>query len=161
EMIQEKQDSVGGIIQVKVKGLPIGLGEPMFEKLESKISQMLFSIPAVKGVSFGTGFEGIELLGSAFNDLVEDDTGKTRTNHSGGISGGISNGNDLIIKVFIKPTSSIKKPQETYSFQASKISELKIEGRHDVCIARRAGIVLENATAIVLADMFLLNKVYT
>ncbi|MFH5882317.1 chorismate synthase [Liberiplasma polymorphum] len=160
EMIQEKQDSVGGIIQVKVKGLPIGLGEPMFEKLESKISQMLFSIPAVKGVSFGTSFEGIELLGSAFNDLVEDDTGKTRTNHSGGISGGISNGNDLIIKVFIKPTSSIKKTQETYSFQTAQVSELKIEGRHDVCIARRAGIVLENATAIVLADMFLLNKVY-
>ena len=160
EEITESKDSVGGIIEVSVSGLPIGLGEPMFEKLDAKIAQMLFSIPAVKGVEFGTGFQGITLKGSEFNDVITNDQGKTRTNHSGGVSGGISNGNDLIVCVFIKPTSSIKKEQQTYALDEKDIKPLAIEGRHDVCIARRAGIVIENAVALVCADMFLLNKMY-
>ncbi len=160
QKITDEGDSVGGIIEVKVEGVPIGLGEPMFEKLEAKVSAMLFSIPAVKGVTFGTGFSGIEMKGSAFNDALLDETGKTETNHSGGVSGGISNGNPLIINVFIKPTASIKKAQTTYDKAENKIRELAIKGRHDVAIARRAPVVLENATAIVLADLYLMHQAY-
>jgi chorismate synthase len=133
----------------------IGLGEPMFDKLESLLAHALFSIPAVKGVQFGTGFDGIHLPGSVFNDVLVNQTGQTSTNHAGGMSGGISNGNPLIIKVFVKPPSSIQKTQTTYNLQDETMSALAIGGRHDVCIARRAGIVLENMTAIVLADLYL------
>lgn len=156
--IQAQGDSVGGIIEVKVGGLPVGLGEPMFGKMESKIAQMLFSIPAVKGVQFGTGFEGIEMKGSEFNDVIIDEDGHTKTNHSGGLSGGISNGNPLVIKVFIKPTSSIQKPQESFETSLKKIKPLEVGGRHDVCIARRAGVVIENAVAIVVADNHLWHQ---
>ena len=156
--IQSEGDSVGGIIEVNVTGLPVGLGEPMFGKLESKIAQMLFSIPAVKGVQFGTGFDGIEMKGSEFNDVIIDEEGHTQTNHSGGLSGGISNGNPLVVKVFIKPTSSIQKPQESFETSLKSLKPLEVGGRHDVCIARRAGIVIENAVAIVVADNFLLHQ---
>jgi chorismate synthase len=160
EEVAQKNDSVGGIILLKVKDIPIGLGEPFFQKLDAEVAKMLFSIPSVKAVEFGTGFNGIEYFGSQFNDEIINEQGLTRTNHSGGVTGGISNGNDLIVKVMIKPTSSIKKPQETYNFKSNDVEKLEIEGRHDVCIARRAGIVLENAIAIVLADLFLINKIY-
>jgi len=100
------------------------------------------------------------MLGSEFNDEIIDENGHTKTNHSGGISGGLSNGNDLVVKVFIKPTSSIQQKQQTYDFESKEIADLKVGGRHDACIARRVGIVLENALAIVLADLFLLNKAY-
>lgn len=158
--VHEKGESVGGIIELTVKNMITGIGEPMFEKLDSKIGQMLFSIPAVKGVEIGTGFDGVELYGSEFNDIYEDESGKTLTNHSGGVSGGISNGNDLIVKVFVKPTSSIKKTQESFNFETNKIESFEIGGRHDTAIVRRAGIVLENALAIVLADLYLWSKVY-
>lgn len=158
--IQEEKDSVGGIIEVTVRGLPVGIGEPMFSKLESKIGQMLFSLPAVKGVQFGTGFEGITLKGSEFNDVILDERGTTQTNHSGGVSGGISNGNPLKVKVFIKPTSSISKPQSSFKYDTQVLETLEVKGRHDVCIARRAGIVVENAIAIVLADLYLHYKAY-
>jgi chorismate synthase len=158
--VSKAGDSVGGIIEVKVSGIPVGLGEPFFNKLDSEIGKMMFSIPAVKGVEIGKGFAGIEMMGSKFNDEILDDRGKTKTNHSGGVSGGISNGNDLIVKVFIKPTSSIQKEQETYSYTTNSVEKLEIGGRHDVCIARRAGIVVENALAIVLADLYLINKAY-
>ena len=100
------------------------------------------------------------MLGSQFNDQIEDQSGKTKTNHSGGISGGLSNGNDLIVKVFVKPSSSIQKEQHTFNYETNSIETLEIGGRHDVCIARRAGIVLENTLAIVLADLFLIAKAY-
>ena len=158
--VQKAGDSVGGIIEVKVSGIPVGLGEPFFNKLDSEIGKMMFSIPAVKGVEIGKGFAGIEMMGSKFNDEILDARGKTKTNHSGGVSGGISNGNDLIVKVFIKPTSSIQKEQETYNYTTNLVEKLEIGGRHDVCIARRAGIVVENALAIVLADLYLINKAY-
>ncbi len=160
EDIIAKKESVGGIIELKVTGLNPGLGEPFFGKVESLIGQMLFSIPAVKGVEFGVGFKGIELLGSEFNDCIISEDGKTKTNHSGGINGGITNGNDLIIRVFMKPASSVGVGQDTYHFKHQKVENLKIEGRHDAAIVRRAGIVLENAVAIVLADLFLQRKAY-
>ncbi len=151
--IEDKKDSVGGVIEVKVSGLPVGLGEPFFGKLDAEIAHILFSIPSIKGVAFGDGFEGVERLGSAFNDSIIDRKGTTKTNHSGGVVGGISNGNDVIIKVFVKPTSSIGIPQETFSFASNALEPLLIEGRHDACIARRLGVVLENAVAIVLANL--------
>ena len=158
--IAEKGDSVGGIIELKVSNVNVGLGEPFFSKLDAEIGKMMLSIPSVKAVSIGTGFEGIEMLGSEFNDQIEDETGKTTTNHSGGISGGLSNGNDLIVKVFVKPTSSIKKEQHTFNYESNSVEALEIGGRHDVCIARRAGIVLENTLALVLADLYLIAKAY-
>ena len=158
--IAEAKDSVGGIIQLWTDPLPIGLGEPNFYKLDGEIAKILFSIPAVKGVDIGTGFEGISLYGSEFNDAIEDETGKTITNHSGGISGGLSNGNPLSVRVMVKPPSSIGKPQNTYHQEKAEKTTLTVKGRHDACIARRAGIVLENALAIVLADMVLLNQVH-
>lgn len=158
--IAAQGDSVGGIVEVTVNNMNIGLGEPFFNKLDAEIAKMMFSIPAVKGVEFGTGFSGINMVGSKFNDEIIDASGKTKTNHSGGVSGGISNGNDLVVRVFIKPTPSIQKEQQTFNFEANKVDSLEIGGRHDVCIARRVGIVLENAIAIVLADLYLVNKTY-
>lgn len=155
--IADMGDSVGGIIEVRATGVPVGLGEPFFQKLDGEIGRMFFSIPAVKGVEIGTGFSGIGMMGSQFNDTIVDQKGTTSTNHSGGISGGISNGNDIVARAFIKPTSSIGKDQTTYDFSKEETTNLKIGGRHDVAICRRAGIVLENALAIVLADLTLLN----
>jgi len=160
EEIALQGDSVGGIIEVKATNMTVGLGEPFFNKLDAEIGKMMLSIPAVKGVDIGTGFEGASWLGSQFNDEIIDEQGHTKTNHSGGITGGISNGNDLIIHVMVKPTSSIRKPQETYHFGSHELETLEIKGRHDVCIARRAGIVLENVLAIVLADQYLMYKAY-
>ncbi len=160
EEVAKNGDSVGGLVEVTVKNMIIGLGEPFFQKLDSEIGKMMFSVPAVKGVEIGTGFRGSKMPGSQFNDQMIDASGKTKTNHSGGVSGGISNGNDLVVRVFIKPTSSIQMKQETFNFETNKVETLEIGGRHDVCIARRAGIVLENAVAIVLADLYLLNKAY-
>lgn len=160
DSIVKQGDSVGGLIEVKAKHMIVGLGEPFFNKLDAEIAKMMFSIPAVKGVEIGTGFKGLEMFGSSFNDEFIDEKGKTATNNSGGVSGGISNGNDLVVRVMIKPTSSIQKSQETYSFETNQKETLQIGGRHDVCIARRAGIVLENALAIVLADLYLINKAF-
>lgn len=154
------KDSVGGIIELTVKNMSVGLGEPFFNKLDAEIGKMMFSIPTVKGVEIGIGFSGIEMMGSAFNDRIIDNKGKTSTNHNGGISGGLSNGNDLLVRVFIKPTPSIQLEQQTYNFELGEVEKLEIGGRHDVCIARRAGIVLENALAIVLADLYLIQKAY-
>ncbi len=153
-------DSVGGIVKVVVKDVPIGLGEPFFHKLDAEIAKMVMSVPAVRGVSFGAGFEAADKLGSAWNDAFINDRGITKTNHSGGVSGGISNGNDLIIKVLVKPTSSIQKKQHTFDFSKNEVSDLEIGGRHDVAIIRRIGVVLENVIAIVLADMMLQSKAW-
>lgn len=148
-------ESVGGVIEVRVEGVPVGLGEPMFQKLDAQLAAMMFAIPAVKGVEVGTGFSGITMMGSDFNDRFVSDSGLTATNHAGGVTGGLSNGNPIVLKVFVKPTSSIAKPQETYAYDTASMRDLSVKGRHDVCIARRAGIVLENAAAIVLADLTL------
>ena len=153
--IQLKGNSVGAIIRVVVKGVPVGLGEPFFHSTESMIASILYSIPGIKGVSFGIGFEGVRLLGSAFNDPIIDASGKTKTNHSGGINGGITNGNDLVVNCFVRPASSILLPQETFNFKTNQIETIKIEGRHDAFFARRAMVVIENAILIALADLSL------
>lgn len=156
----EKKESVGGIIELTVNKMIVGLGEPFFNKLDAELSKLLFSIPAVKGVEFGLGFDGVENFGSQFNDVLLNGEGHTKTNHSGGITGGISNGNDLTIKVFIKPTSSVQKKQETFNLKTGKVESLEIGGRHDVAIVRRVGIVLENMIAIGLLDQYLMYKAY-
>ncbi len=158
QTIKDEGDSVGGIIELTVTEMPVGLGEPMFKKLESEVASILFAVPAVKGVQVGTAFDGIEMKGSEFNDAYTDAEGTTRTNHAGGVSGGISNGNPLRVRVFVKPTSSIKKEQSTYHNQEGKEASMAIKGRHDVAIARRAGIVLENMLALTLADLYLLKR---
>lgn len=156
--ISESLDSVGGIVEVRVNGLPAGIGEPFFDSVESKIAHMIFSVPATKGVEFGVGFNGIHLKGSEFNDRILDETGKTATNHNGGLNGGITNGNELVVRVFVKPASSIFLKQDTFDFETKSIQTLQIEGRHDACIARRAVVVIENAIAIALADLYLQKK---
>ncbi len=146
-------DSVGGVIECRVNGLPIGLGEPFFDSTESIISHLLFSVPAVKGVEFGSGFEGIRLRGSERNDRIIAADGTTATNNEGGINGGLTNGNELIVRAAIKPTPSIALPQECYNFESGRIEPLIIGGRHDCCIALRARIVIEAVTAIALAEL--------
>ncbi len=153
-------DSVGGIIEITVSNMIAGVGEPYFDSVESVLSHLLFSVPAVKGVEFGAGFNGVNMLGSEFNDCIIDANGKTKTNNNGGINGGISNGNDLVIRVMMKPTPSIYKGQETFNFKTNQIEELVIRGRHDACIARRAMVVLESVCHMGLADLYLTYKAY-
>lgn len=148
-------DSVGGIIECCVKGVKATLGEPFFDSAESLISHALFSIPGVKGVEFGDGFAGTAKLGSERNDTILNASGTTLTNNEGGINGGITNGNDITLRVAIKPTPSIAKEQMTYNFESCTTTPLTIGGRHDACIARRAVIVVEAMVAVALADLFL------
>lgn len=156
----EAHDSIGGIINITINGVPVGLGEPYFDSLESTISHLMFSIGAVKGIEFGKGFDGVYLKGSQFNDRIIGVDGKTLTNNNGGINGGISNGNPIDLKVFIKPTPSVGVPQDTYNFKDNKVSSLLIEGRHDSAIIVRAMVVCEAACAIALCDAMLINKAY-
>ncbi len=148
-------DSVGGVIECSVTGLPVGLGNPFFGSVESKLSSMMFSVPAVKGIEFGDGFRLAELTGSVANDefCIENGAVKTRTNHNGGINGGISNGMPLLFKVAIKPTPSIAKVQKTVNLKAMEETEFSVRGRHDPCIAHRAVPVIEAGCAIALLDM--------
>lgn len=148
-------DSVGGVVECRVKGIKPTLGEPFFDSAESLISHLLFSIPGVKGVEFGDGFAGTAKRGSERNDLIADASGATYTNNEGGINGGITNGNDIIVRVAIKPTPSISKAQNTYNFESEATTPLTIGGRHDACIARRAVIVVEAMVAVALADLLL------
>lgn len=151
-------DSLGGTIELSVKNLPIGLGEPFFNSVESTLSSIIFSIPGIKGLEFGSGFQGCTLFGSEFNDRFIDEKGNTFSNNNGGVNGGITNGNPLTLKVAVKPTSSIFKTQETFNFSTNEISPLKITGRHDVAFILRVPIVLENSVAIALADLYLQHK---
>ena len=148
-------DSVGGIIECRVTGATPLLGEPFFDSAESVIAHLLFSIPGVKGVEFGDGFAGTAKLGSERNDIIVDASGTTLSNNEGGINGGITNGNDIVVRVAIKPTPSITKQQQSYNFEEGAITPLTIGGRHDACIARRAAVVVEAMVAIALADLSL------
>lgn len=148
-------DSIGGIVECRVNGLPVGCGEPFFDSVESCLAHMVFAIPATKGVEFGSGFGAARMNGSQHNDAWISEEGKTQTNHAGGINGGITNGNELVFRVAIKPTSSIGKSQTTMNMATGKMTELEVRGRHDACIALRVPVVLENATAIVLADLIM------
>ena len=146
-------DSVGGVVECRTKGVKVGLGEPFFDSAESIISHLMFSVPAVKGVEFGSGFEGVKLRGSERNDCFIDGEGHTVTNNEGGINGGITNGNDLVVRVAIKPTASIAREQMTYNKELGKVAPLCIKGRHDACIALRAAVVVESVVAIALAEL--------
>lgn len=156
----DNHDSVGGIVKVTVDGVEVGLGEPYFDSLESTISHLLFSVGGVKGVSFGKGFDAVNMGGSEFNDCITDKDGHTATNNNGGINGGISNGNQIVVNAFVKPTPSIGLPQETYSFKEEKVTELVINGRHDAAIILRAQVVIEACIAIALADAKLIKNAY-
>ena len=151
----QEDESIGGIVQCKASPMPVGIGEPFFDSLESKIAHLVFAIPATKGVEFGSGFAASGMKGSEHNDNILSMDGKTETNHAGGINGGISNGNELVFRVAVKPTSSTGKSQNTLNLETGKVQELKIGGRHDKCIALRVPVVVEAITAIALADLLL------
>jgi chorismate synthase len=154
EAMQQK-DSIGGIIVCRVKRFPVGVGAPFFDGLESVISHAVFAIPGIKAIAFGSGFEAASMKGSNHNDMIINEMGTTKTNHAGGINGGISNGNEIYFRVAIKPTPSIGQPQQTFNFASKTMDTLTIEGRHDVCFALRLPPVVEAATAIALADLWL------
>ena len=152
-----ESDSVGGVVECCAKGVEVGLGEPFFDSAESIIAHLLFSVPAVKGVEFGSGFEGVKLRGSERNDCFIDGEGHTATNNEGGINGGITNGNDLVVRVAIKPTPTIAHEQMTYNKELGKVAPLIAKGRHDACIVLRASVVVESVVAIALAELKMQN----
>ena len=154
----DAKDSVGGIVECRVNGLPVGLGEPFFDSVESQVAHIVFAIPAVKGIEFGSGFAAAKMFGSQHNDAIENMEGKTRTNHAGGIVGGITNGNELVFRIAIKPTASTPKQQNSLNWDTGKVEDFSIKGRHDLCVALRAPVILEAATAIALVDLFLLEQ---
>ncbi len=148
-----QKDSIGAVLSCSIQNLPVGFGEPFFDSMESLLAHALFSIPGIKGIEFGSGFESARMFGSVHNDLIINKEGKTKTNHSGGINGGISNGNEVYFRLAVKPASSIPQPQETYHLEEEKIKTLRIGGRHDSCIALRMPVIVESLTACVLADL--------
>lgn len=154
----DAKDSIGGIVECRVSGLPTGLGEPFFDSAESLLAHAVFAIPAVRGIEFGTGFAAARMFGSDHNDAIEDMTGKTTTNHAGGIVGGITNGNEIVFRIAIKPTSSTPKEQQTLNWETGATEAFSVKGRHDLCIALRVPVVLEAVTAIVLTDLLLLEQ---
>lgn len=159
EAAAEEGDSVGGILETVVTGIPAGVGEPWFDTVESMLAHGLFSVPAVKGVEFGEGFGFAEMKGSQANDAFEMQDGKvvTKTNHNGGINGGITNGMPIRFQTVIKPTPSIYKAQETVNMATMENQVMQIEGRHDPAIIHRARVVVDSMTAIVLADLLALR----
>lgn len=154
----DAKDSVGGIVECRVLGLPVGIGEPFFDSVESVLSHAVFAIPAVKGIEFGTGFAAARMFGSDHNDSIQDMLGTTATNHAGGIVGGISNGNEFVFRIAIKPTSSTPKEQQTLNWQTGQVEAFAVRGRHDLCIALRVPVVLEAVTAMVLTDLLMLEN---
>jgi chorismate synthase len=156
EQARADGDSVGGLIECRASGVPPGLGEPFFDSLESLISHAVFAVPAVKGIEFGAGFAAAGMRGSEMNDAILDVSGRTATNHAGGINGGISNGNEIMFRAVVKPTSSIGVSQRTVDLRTGEPREIRVGGRHDACIALRVPVVIEAVTAIVLTDALLL-----
>jgi chorismate synthase len=152
----ENTETIGGIVECKADGIPVGWGEPFFDSVESAISHLAFSIPAINGIEFGNGFLAAKNIGAIQNDLIIDGNGKTKTNNSGGINGGITNGNQIVFRVAVKPASSISNSQLTYNFESNQIASLEVKGRHDTCIALRVPVVIEAITAIALADFKLI-----
>jgi chorismate synthase len=150
-------DSVGGIVEVRATGLPVGLGEPFFDSVESILAHAYFSVPAVKGVEFGAGFRAAGMRGSEHNDpfVVHDGRVRTTTNHAGGLLGGLTTGMPLVARVAVKPASSIATRQKTVNLRTGQAAEIVVTGRHDPCIVPRAVVVLEAVTAFSLADLAL------
>jgi chorismate synthase len=151
-------DSIGGIIECRILNPPKGVGEPFFNSIESVISHLVFSIPAIKGIEFGSGFASAAMQGSVHNDPFIDRNGKTSTNNAGGINGGVSNGNEIVFRVAVKPTSSTGVEQTTFNFESGRMDTLKVSGRHDTCIALRMPVIVEAAAAISLADLMLVDR---
>ncbi|MFT3911287.1 MAG: chorismate synthase [Ferruginibacter sp.] len=154
----DAKDSVGGIVECIINNLPVGLGEPFFDSVESLISHAVFSIPAIKGIEFGAGFAAAKMKGSEHNDALEDKTGKNFTNHAGGVTGGLTNGNDLVFRVVVKPTSSTPATQQTLNIETEAIESLSVKGRHDLCIALRVPVVLEAVAAYVVTDLLMAEQ---
>ena len=150
-------DTIGGTITCIIKNCPIGLGEPIFNKLQAELAKAMLSINACKGFEYGSGFSGTKLLGSEHNDMFNSD-GSTKTNHSGGIQGGISNGMDIYFKVAFKPVATLLRPQESVD-KAGNIIQMEGKGRHDPCVLPRAVPIVEALSAFILADMFLINRI--
>lgn len=158
ETAVKTSNTIGGIIECTAKGIPVGWGEPFFDSVESVVSHLAFSIPAIKGIEFGNGFKSAKNFGKLQNDIFINEKGETKTNNCGGILGGITNGNELVFRVAVKPASSISTSQNTYSLKDKKIKTLEVKGRHDACIALRVPVVIEAITAIALADFKLLQN---
>ena len=154
----EENDSIGGIVECRIMNVPVGLGEPFFDSVESVLSHLAFSIPAVRGIEFGSGFKSVIMKGSEHNDKLIGVDGKTETNYAGGINGGISNGNEILFRVAVKPTSSTAKTQKTMNIKTGEMVNLEIKGRHDTCIALRVPVVIEACAAIAMADFMLLEQ---
>ncbi len=154
----QTNDTIGGVVECIVRNAPKGIGEPIFGSVESAIGQIAFGIPAVNGVEFGAGFASSRSYGSLNNDPFVDARGKTSTNNAGGINGGITNGNDMIIRVSVKPAASTGVTQTTFDKEKGEMTELQITGRHDACIAKRIPVILESAVAIALADLLMLDR---
>ena len=155
EKASSEGDSVGGVLETAVSGLPSGLGEPWFDTIEGLLSHALFSIPAIKGVQFGAGFDMVDGRGSAFNDSFAMEDGKvvTLTNNNGGINGGITNGMPVVFRCAVKPTPSISKTQKTVDFKELADTEISVGGRHDPSIIHRARVVVDSVVALVLYDV--------
>ena len=154
----ELNDTIGGIIECRVTNPPIAIGEPFFYSFESALSHIIFSIPAVKGIEFGAGFAAASMKGSEHNDAFVGTDGKTSSNNAGGINGGITNGNEIIFRIVVKPTSSTGVSQTTLNFREGKMTTLNVKGRHDTCIALRIPVIVEAATAIAMADLMLIDR---
>ncbi len=153
----KNRDSLGAEIHCIVKNLPLALGEPFFDSVESLLAHAIFSIPGVKSLKFGLEKSPSKSFGSEYNDIIINESGKTKTNNSGGIVAGITNGNNLEFSVEVKPTASIAREQKSFSYKENKIVEFSIPGRHDVCFGLRVPVIIEAVTAIVLADLYLLR----
>ncbi len=154
----EEGDSVGGLVECRVTGLPVGMGEPFFDSVESLVSHMIFSIPGVKAIEFGAGFVSAGMRGSSYNDGILNLDGTTATNNAGGVNGGITNGNEVCFRVAARPTATITKSQRTVDLETGKAAQLSARGRHDACIALRMPVIVEAATAVVFADLMLLEQ---
>jgi chorismate synthase len=151
-------DTIGGIIECRVTKPPLAIGEPFFYSFESAVSHIVFSIPAIKGIEFGAGFSAAAMKGSDHNDPFIDVQGTTATNNAGGINGGITNGNEIVFRVVVKPTSSTGVGQTTLNFRKGEMTTLKVHGRHDTCIALRMPVIVEAATALAMADLVLIDR---
>jgi chorismate synthase len=151
-------DTIGGIIECRVKNPQIAIGEPFFYSFESAVSHIIFSIPAIKGIEFGSGFSSAAMKGSENNDPFIDVNGKTATNNAGGINGGITNGNEIVFRVAVKPTSSTGVEQTTLNFKTGRMVTLGVKGRHDTSIALRMPVIVEAATAIAIADLIMIDR---
>ncbi len=159
DQTRKNQDTIGGVVTCVIQGAPVGLGEPVFDKLHAELGKAMLGINAVKGFEYGSGFEGVKMLGSEHNDLFENLDGKvsTQTNHSGGIQGGISNGQDIYFNVAFKPVATIMRDQKSIDKDGNEVT-VSGKGRHDPCVVPRAVPIVEAMAALVIADFYLLDK---